>query len=195
MAGRLPPREPGHREIETAPEEMHRACLAEKPGTKELEDAIGLQERAPEAVGRGGVIASMTSILREADRFEHLVRHLVDRDRDAEAVQEGDRPPMEIGNGLRLERKAPLLAATCAREEAMSDEIELDLEDFAADRDLGGAEPARGDIERDLPAVIEPGGSAPDGPCQRSESRVAMLRLSHASYHRPDWAKRSRRRP
>ena len=158
MARRLPLREPGHREIEAAPEEMHQARLAKKPGTKELEDAISLEKRAPEAMGRGGVIASMAAILREEDRVEHLVRHLVDRYCDAEAVQECDRPPMEIGNGLRLERKASLLVATRAREETVSDEIELDLEDFAADRDRRGAEPACGDIERDLPTVIESGG-------------------------------------
>ena len=40
----------------------------------------------------------------------------------------------------------------------MADEVELDLEDFGADRNGRGAEPARGDIERHLPAMVEPGG-------------------------------------
>ena len=55
--------EPGRGEIETAPEEMDRTRLAEEAGAEELEDAIGLHERAPEAMGGGRVIGSAPSVL------------------------------------------------------------------------------------------------------------------------------------
>ena len=49
MARRATAREARHREIETAPEEMHRACLAEKAGAELLEDAVAVDEDLQEA--------------------------------------------------------------------------------------------------------------------------------------------------
>ena len=152
-----PSGEPGHREVEAAPKEMDGARLPQKAGAKELEDAIDLHKRAPEAMGSGGVIGRVGAVLRKADRVRHLVRHLVDDDRDADAVEKIDQPTMEIGNRLRLERKLPCVASAGARDEAVADEVELDLEDFVADRDRRGAEPACGNVERNLPAMVEPG--------------------------------------
>ena len=63
MERRAAPGEPGHREIEAAPEEMDRARLAEKPGTEQLEDAIRLHERAPEAMGGRRVVSRVDPIL------------------------------------------------------------------------------------------------------------------------------------
>src|SRR3954452_17134651 len=153
---RRPPRDPRHREVEAAPEEMHRARLAEKTGAEELEDAIGLDERAPEAMRRGGIVGGVDAVLREADRVRDLVRHLLDRDRDAEAAKDFHERSMEVGDGLRLERQRPLLAAAGSRGEAVADEVELELEDLAADRNRRGSEPARRDVERNLPAVVGP---------------------------------------
>jgi hypothetical protein len=61
---------------------------------------------------------------------------------------------MEVGNGLRLQRKLPHLAPTGARDEEVADEVKLDFEDFAADRDRRRAKPACGNIEGDLPAMV-----------------------------------------
>jgi hypothetical protein len=57
---------------------------------------------------------------------------------------------------MRLERKCPLLTLAGADDKPLADEIELDLEDFIADRDRRRAKPTRAHIERDLPAVVEP---------------------------------------
>src|SRR4030095_1696051 len=84
---------------------MNGACLTQEAGAEELEDAIDLDERAPEAMGRSGVVGSVGAILRKADWVGHLVRHLVDGHLDADALQEIDYPKMEIGNRLRFERK------------------------------------------------------------------------------------------
>ena len=55
MRRRRTTREAGHGEIEAAPEEMHRTAFAAEAGTKFFQDAIGLGENAPEAVGPGAI--------------------------------------------------------------------------------------------------------------------------------------------
>ena len=83
-----PPGEARDREVEAAPEEVHRARLSEEAAPEQLEDAIGLDEHPPEAMGRLGVVAGVGAVLRERDGVGHLVRQLVDRHRDAEVAQE-----------------------------------------------------------------------------------------------------------
>src|SRR5215831_2744801 len=100
-----PPRETGHGEVEAAPKEMNRACLAQEAGSKKLEYAIGLDERAPKAVGGGGVVGGVGAVLRKWDRMGHLVRHLMDGDRDSDTVQNVDDPMVEVGDGSRLQRQ------------------------------------------------------------------------------------------
>src|SRR6516162_496264 len=77
-------------------------------------------------------------------------------DRDADAVQQIDYAMIEVGNCLRLQRNLPCLAPAGARDEAVADEVKLDLKDFAAGWDRRGAESACGNIEGDLPTVVEP---------------------------------------
>lgn len=64
---------------------------------------------------------------------------------------------MEVGNRLRLKRKRPFLAAAGAGDEAVADEVELDLKDFIADRNRQRAKPACGNVEWNLPAMVDPG--------------------------------------
>src|SRR6185295_3012220 len=52
-----------HREIERAPEEMHRAHFAEIARAEHVEDAIRLHELAPERLRGGGVIARVRAVL------------------------------------------------------------------------------------------------------------------------------------
>ena len=101
MGRRGPSGEPGHREIEAAPEEMDRARLADKAAAEELEDAIRLHERAPEAMGGGCVISGVDPVLRKADRIRNFVRRLLDRDRNAHAVEKIEGRAIEIGDRLR----------------------------------------------------------------------------------------------
>src|SRR5262249_41835797 len=50
MFGSASPREPRDRQIGRAPEEMDGAALSDEASPEELEDAIGLHERAPESI-------------------------------------------------------------------------------------------------------------------------------------------------
>ena len=72
--GRGPPREPCHRQIERAPEEVDRAALADEARAKLLEDPIGLHEDAPEAVGVLRIVGAVRFVPIEADRIGDLVR-------------------------------------------------------------------------------------------------------------------------
>ena len=114
---------------------MHRARLAEEAAAKQLENAIGLDEDPPEAMGRGGVVGDVGAVLREADGLGHLVRHLVDHHADAEVAQEVHRSTIEVRHRLRREGERALLAPAGAGDEAVAGEVELDLEQFGADRD------------------------------------------------------------
>ena len=114
---------------------MHRARLAEEAAAKQLENAIGLDKDPPKAMGRGGVVSAVGAVLREADRLGHFVRHLVDRHADVKLVQEVHGSAIEVRNRLRREGERALLAPAGAGDEAVADEVELDLEEFGADRD------------------------------------------------------------
>ena len=149
-------REARHRKIEAAPEEMHRAGLAEEAAAEALEDAVGLEQRAPEAVDRGRVIAGMSAVGIERQRIGDLARPTADADGDAELGEQLQHRGMKIGYRHRLQRQFAPVAAAGAQFELVRDEVEIDLERLAAERDRRGAEPARGDVQRHLPAVVEP---------------------------------------
>jgi hypothetical protein len=134
MARRAAAGKPGGREIEAAPEEMHRARLAEKAAAEQLEDAVDLDERAPEAMDRVGIVAGMAAVVGKAGRVRDLARHVVDGDRDAEAAEQRENAAMELGDGLRREGKPVLVAAAGAHDQPVSDEIEIDFEILVADR-------------------------------------------------------------
>src|SRR6185437_8588032 len=157
MRRRRPAGEARHRKIETPPEEVHRARLAEEAAAEELEDAICLNEHAPERVCRARVIGGVDVIAREWNCVRDLVRRLDDAHVDAHAAQELEDPPVKVTDRLRLERQGPFGARARAGDEPVRDEVELDLEDLAPEWDRRGAESARRHVERHLPTVVEPG--------------------------------------
>src|SRR6202040_1794156 len=63
-----------YREIEAAPEKMHRAALAAKTRTKFLENPISLQKHTPEPIGIFRIRNRVFLIAGERDRFTDLVR-------------------------------------------------------------------------------------------------------------------------
>src|SRR5687768_4796220 len=90
---------PGHSQVDTSPEEMHRAHLAYEASAEFLEDAIGLHERMPEEGSRIRIVARMLLIFLEWYCHFHLDRAGKDPDLDTEfgerlhglAVEVGDR--------------------------------------------------------------------------------------------------------
>jgi hypothetical protein len=51
-------------------------------------------------MGCGGIIDAVTAVLRKADWVRHLVRYLVDGDRDPDVIQEIDYSTIKVGNCL-----------------------------------------------------------------------------------------------
>ena len=86
-----------------------------------LEDPVDLDERAPEPVCGGAIIGRVRVILREGNRIGHLVRHRVDRDRNAETGEARDEPLVEFRHGLRLEGKGPFFAPAGAHDELVAE--------------------------------------------------------------------------
>jgi hypothetical protein len=151
-----PPGEPGHREVEAAPEEMDRADLAQEGAAEELQDTIGLDEREPESMRGVGVIARVNGVIGKGDGIRYFVRRLVDRDFDAHPFQKNGYTVIEVGDALRFERKRLELPIAVPRNKPMVVEIEFDVEDFVAEWDRRRGEPAGCHVERHLPAMIDP---------------------------------------
>src|SRR5262245_14279418 len=91
MTRRATAGKPRYRKIETAPEEMHRARLAEKAGAELFEDAVAIDEDLQEAPDSVGIVGSMRGVFGEFDRIGQFVRRLVDRNGDAEFIERGKR--------------------------------------------------------------------------------------------------------
>ena len=136
---------------------MHRARLAEEAGAELREHLVRRAEDAPEAVGIVAVVGRMHAILGERDRIGDFVRLAVDRDRDAEAGQRVQHVAVEFRDRHRLEHDLAEVAVAGAHPQHVIDEVEIDLEGARAVGDRRRGEPARGDVERHVPGMIEPG--------------------------------------
>jgi hypothetical protein len=93
----------------------------------------------------------------EGDVVLHLHRVRRDPYVDPQVVQRRHERVVEVGDGTGQERNRPGAAVAEPDVEAVVDEIEVDLENSAAERDRRGREPARGDGEADLPPVVQEG--------------------------------------
>src|SRR5207247_468011 len=76
-----------YREIEAAPEKMHRTALTAETRTKFLENSIGLQKHAPESIGIFRIVSRMFLVAVERDRFQRFVRFLPNLHFNAELSQ------------------------------------------------------------------------------------------------------------
>src|SRR5207248_11108092 len=63
-----------YREIEAAPEKMHRTALAAETRTKFLRNPISLQKHTPEPIGIFRIVSRVFLIAVERDRFQRFVR-------------------------------------------------------------------------------------------------------------------------
>jgi hypothetical protein len=123
------------RMVEAAPEEVDRADLAEKARAEPLEHPVDLEEDAPEAKGGIRIVGGMHPVLTEWDRVRQLVRAAVDSHADVKLGERRHQRVVEVGNRLRREREAALLAGTGLDQQRMVDEVEIDLERPALVRD------------------------------------------------------------
>src|SRR6266511_2041350 len=78
VGGRAPSAEARGREVERAPEELHRARLAEEARAEALEDHVSAQQRGRETADRFAVVRANLDVVAEGDRRGDLARHAVD---------------------------------------------------------------------------------------------------------------------
>src|SRR5437667_4244399 len=74
MRRRGPPGKARYREIEAAPEKMHRTALAAETRAKFLENPVSLQKHTPESIGVFRIVSRVFLIAVERDRFQRFVR-------------------------------------------------------------------------------------------------------------------------
>src|SRR5919106_3401362 len=87
MRRRRSPRETRHREIKTAPEEVHRTAFAAEARAEFFKYAVALHENAPEPVCVFAIIGTVFFIPIECDWIRNLVGHGVDAHRQPDLRQ------------------------------------------------------------------------------------------------------------
>ena len=107
---------------------MDRAGLPEESPLEPLRDSVGVRQQLEEAMGMGGVVRGMRAILSERDGPIHLDGHRPQLHRNPEAGQDAHVLPVKVGDGLRSQRDGPDLSVTRLHDQAVIDEVELDLE-------------------------------------------------------------------
>ena len=99
----------------------------------------------------------MLIVLAEGYRAGDLAGVLVDGDGEPEFGERAHHPLVEVRDGLGAKREPPMSAIADRHIERMFDEIECDLERAGSVRDGRGGQAARGQVQRHMPAVIQPG--------------------------------------
>src|SRR5436305_1845632 len=110
MRWRRPSGKARHRQIEAAPEEMYRTAFAAEARTKFFENAICLQEDAPEAVGIVQIISAVFLILIEGNRFQRFVRLHSNLYFNREFSEVVHYRTIKVRDTLRLQRNYTLIA-------------------------------------------------------------------------------------
>src|SRR5438132_13175935 len=113
MRWRRPSRNPRHRQIEAAPDQLHRTAFAAEARTKFFENAICLEEDAPEAVSIVQIISGVFLILIEGNRFQCFIRLHSNLDFKREFSEVVDYGTIKVRDTLRLQRNHTLIACRC----------------------------------------------------------------------------------
>src|SRR5262245_2125748 len=148
-------REPRHREIKAAPEEVNGTHLPDEARAKKSEQAIDLHQRLPESLDHCGIVLGVDAVLLERNRVLNFAGHGPDVRLNANLPQAGHNLRVEVRQ--RHGPQGPVLGRTVAGLDAqlMVDEVEEDLEGADTMRNRRGRETARSDVERDVPPMID----------------------------------------
>ena len=122
-----PSGETRHGEIEAAPEKMDRAALATKFRAEFLEDAVGLQENAPETIRVFGIVGGVFVVLIERNGVLHFVRRRGEVRFDVQLPQSAHNGTIKLRDALRHERNYLQPAVAHEHSQIMRDEIESDF--------------------------------------------------------------------
>src|SRR5262249_18230070 len=133
-----------HRQIETAPEEMHGACLADEAGTKFIHHAIGLQQGQPEFLCVDRIILRMGAVPFERNRVLYFTRHSPDLDVDPETLEALHEFIIEVSDRLRFERNVFDTPIAGFNHQLVMDEVKGNVERSPGIGHCWCSKPARG---------------------------------------------------
>ena len=155
MARRRSAREARRRQIETAPEEVDRAGLADEAGLEALQHAVGLAHRPPQQLRVARVVRAMPLVLVERNGVSDLDRMGRDGDVDAAASKPRHELAIEPRDGTRLEDHREGAGVAVGDVQTVLDEVEIHLERSVPVRDRRGRQAAGGHVQRHVPPVVE----------------------------------------
>src|SRR5690606_30999724 len=114
VEGGTSPRKACDGEIETAPEQVNGAGLAEKGCAESIEHSVNCEQRLLEALHRVAVVGSVAMVFRERDGVGYLVRSSMEGRRAVEIPNQLDETIMEVRDGhwLERERRGSAIAAS-----------------------------------------------------------------------------------
>ena len=142
-------------EVEAAPEEVDGAGFALELGTELVEYGVDGEQDAPEALDGGGIVGGVDAVLVEGNGIGDFDGHAPDFYFDAGRMEHGHYFAVEAGYGTRGEREGFQDAVAGFEDELVVEEVETKLEGVVAVGDAGGSEAAGGDVERDVPPVVD----------------------------------------
>ena len=125
---RATPGEPGHGKVETAPEQVDRADLADETRAEPLEDLRDRDKRPEKARDRVGIVGPGLPVVTERDRVRHLVGPAMKLRGAAERGDHLDKARVEFGNRHRAERNGGAAPVAGRADNGMIEEVECDLD-------------------------------------------------------------------
>jgi hypothetical protein len=115
---------------------MNRTDLAYESGTKLLEHAVGLHERAPESIGVHSVIGAIQFVAIEADRILDFVRNRMNGSAGPRAFRAPSSAAYRtVATDIGSMCKSPVAVVAGLNRQPMIDEVEIDLQRPRADGD------------------------------------------------------------
>ncbi len=143
-----------HREVEAAPEKVHRAAFADEARPELVEDTIDGDEDLPEFADGLGIVRGVDAVFVKGNGIWYFHGHSPDFDPDSRGLQQRKEFAIEVRDGARQEREGPHQTIVCLEPERVVKEIELNLKDaFAARNRCSGQAPCI-HIQGDVPPVI-----------------------------------------
>jgi hypothetical protein len=155
--GRAFARKTGRGHVETSPEKMHRAGLADESAAKFLEYGIHGYQNPPKAICITGLVTRVSHVLIEANGIRYFDGHRPDFYIEPQGAQHFHELAIKSGDRAMVKRDGASGAAAGSDIEAVVDEVETDFKISAGAGNRGGGEASRGNVERDFPPVVDQG--------------------------------------
>jgi hypothetical protein len=149
------PRKARDRQVEAAPEELHRAALADEGTAAVSEHLLDLEQDAPEALRLFAVIAGVHGIILKSDRILDLHRHRADLHWQPHGQQRCGELAVEIRHASRFECQRPLIPIVGAQVETMRNEVEFHAQEAGPVRQTRGRQTARRQMQRHPPGMVD----------------------------------------